>query len=122
MATKRGGDFVSSWVASGDLSTHQFKFVTAIGPVDVLLPTSGQFTVGVLQNKPRNDDHARILGAGYTKLLICGSLGQGAEVMAAPNGAVLANSGAWVGGFVLHACASGDIAEAFVNLRSKGSL
>ena len=61
MAEKRGPDFGASWVASGDLTGFQYRFVkmgTTTNFNDVLLPSSGQQCVGVLQNKPRDNEHA----------------------------------------------------------------
>ncbi len=115
MAEKRGGDFGASWVASGDLSAAQFRFVTFSGK-DVYLPTSGVIVAGVLQDKPKDNDHAAVIGLGFTKIILASSLGGGAEIMAATSGfAALPTSGAWVGGFLLTAGDSGEITEAMLS-------
>lgn len=112
MATKRGDDFRASWVASGDLSGSQYRFVTYAG-VDVYLPTSGVVTAGVLQNKPQNNEHASVISQGFSKLILAASVGAGVEVMAANNGfAINVGSGQWVGGRTLTAGDSGAIVEA----------
>lgn len=115
MAEKRGGDFGASWVASGDLSASQYRLVRSTGTNDVFLPTSGQQCVGILQNKPKNDEHAAVIGFGYTKLFLGGSLGALTEYMAGNNGAITAVvSGSWTHGFLLTAGNSGDVVEAVV--------
>lgn len=115
MAEKRGGDFRSSWVASGDLSGAQYRLVTFTGN-DVWLPTSGSQCVGVLQNKPKNDEHAAVVGMGYSKVCPATNLSAGNEFMAGGSGlVVLAASGSWAHGFLLTAGNSGDVAEAVVS-------
>ncbi len=111
MAEKRGGDFGASWVASGDLSAAQFKFVT-FGGKDVYLPTSGVIMAGVLQDKPKDNEHASVIGLGFTKITLESSLNAGIELMTGESGyATQATSGAWVGGILLTAADSGEITE-----------
>ena len=65
--------FKETFVASGDLSGSQFRFVRAIG-LDVYLSDSG-FAEGVLQNKPQNNEHATVVVNGGTKIQLANSLG-----------------------------------------------
>jgi len=112
MAEKRGGDLGASWVASGDLSAAQFKFVTFSNGTDVYLPTSGVIMAGVLQNKPKDNEHAAVIGLGFTKITLESSLDAGIELMAGESGyATQATSGSWVGGILLTAADSGLITE-----------
>jgi len=62
-----------SFVASGDLSGAQFRFVQAAG-IDVYMASSG-FAEGVLQNKPQDNEHATVVVMGGTKILLASSLG-----------------------------------------------
>lgn len=64
---------VESFVASGDLSGAQYKFVQANGN-DVYLGNSG-YAEGVLQNKPQNNEHAAVVVMGGTKIIVASSLG-----------------------------------------------
>ncbi len=124
MAEKRGEGFGSNWVSSGDLSGSQFKPVVMLANNVVAQGNATLPIAGVLQNKPKNAEHASVVGFGYTKLYIAGSLGQGAEwgVGASNVGAVLATSGSFCGGYVLHACDSGEIAEAYVSIYRKQAI
>jgi hypothetical protein len=114
MAEKRGGDFGASWVASGDLSGSQFRLVTFVGN-DCYLPGSGAFCAGVLQNKPKDNEHAAVIHQGFSKLFLGTSLGAQQEVMAGPNGGgILASSGQMVHAITLTAGNSGEIIDAEV--------
>ena len=62
-----------SFVASGDLSSAQYRFVQATG-LDVYLGNSG-YAEGVLQNKPQNNEHASVVVMGGTKIVVASSLG-----------------------------------------------
>src|SRR5512143_1782976 len=98
MSEVRGGSFGASFVASGDLSGSQYRLVAYLNN-DCYLPTSGAVCAGVLQNKPKDNEHAAVIGIGYTKLILGGSLACGAAFMAGGNGyATLAASGQWIGG------------------------
>lgn len=112
MAEKRGGDFGASWVASGDLSAAQYRFVRAGANDDVYLPTSGQLCVGILQNKPQDNEHAAVCALGFAKVVVANSLDMNIEIMAGNNGfAVQASSGQWSHGMLLSAANSGLVAE-----------
>ncbi len=82
MAEKRGEGFGSSWVASGDLSASQFKPVVMLANNVVAQGNATLPIAGVLQNKPKNAEHASVVAFGYSKLYIAGSLGQGGECCA----------------------------------------
>ena len=114
MAEVRGGNFGASWVASGDLSAAQWRLVGFSGN-NVFLPTSGVQCAGVLMNKPKDNEHASVINPGYAKLILAGSLAQGAEFMTGNNGfATLAASGQWAHGWLVSAGNSGEIVEAIV--------
>jgi len=123
MAVIRGPRDGISCVASGDLSGLQFKFVTkatdALGKV-VMIPASGGQSEGVLQNKPKNGEHAAVVNQGNTKLYIASSLGGGAEIACGSSGwgvsaATVTSSGQYRMGYLITGADSGLIAEAFIN-------
>jgi len=128
MAEKRGADFSSSWVASGDLSNALWRTVmrgTGHNGNDCFLAGSGDYTTvpaGILQNKPRNGEFAGVIQAGWTKLTLGGSMGTG-EFTAGVNGfptAVGCNQ--WCMGIVYSTGAgSGEVVEAFINIHRKGA-
>jgi len=128
MAEKKGGDISSSWVASGDLSGNQYRFVTNVGlnqnDFNVFIPTSGGFPLGVQQNKPKNKEHVALINAGWTKVMLAGSIGPQVEIQAGVSGAAtLASSGGpavWAAGWVPCGGNSGEIVSAFIQIRKMG--
>src|SRR5678815_2347023 len=117
MAVIRGPRDGISCVASGDLSGMQFKFVSkATDGLVVMMPGSGGQPEGVLQNKPRNREHAAVVNQGNTKLWIASSLGGGAEISCGSGGwgTTVAGSGGWTAGYLITGADSGLIAEAFI--------
>lgn len=128
MAEKLGGDFSSSWVASGDMSTNQYRFVTNVGLTAndkrVFIPTSGTFTLGVQQNKPKNNEHVGVIQGGWTKVQLAGSLGPQVEIQAGANGAAtIALSGnltGWAAGWIPCGGNSGEIVPAYIQIRKLG--
>lgn len=119
MAEIRGGNFKASWVASGNLDTHQWKLVSFSGH-DVFLATSGVVLAGVLQNKPKDNEHASIISHGFSKIYYGSSMAAGQEVMAGNNGlATIAASGQFVAGVTLTAGDSGQIGELMLNMYRK---
>ena len=105
-----------SKVASGNLDNDpQYRFLsfTAGGNKDVWLnPTTGSAVYGVLQNKPRDNDHAAVAILGSTKVVLASSLGAGIFVMAGANGfATEAQSGQFIGGQLVTGATSGAVAE-----------
>lgn len=125
MAEKKGGDIGSSWVASGDLSPFQYRFVNNVGlnqnDFNVVLAGSGGFTLGVLQNKPKHREEAAVINAGWTKVQLAGSLGAQTEIMPGVNGAATAaTSGFMSAGWIPCAGNSGEIVSAFISIRKTG--
>ena len=120
MPEVRGGFLKASYVASGNLS--QYRFVNFSG-VDVYLPpTSGSIVLGVTQNHPNDNEQAALVTLGHTRITLGGSLAAGAVVMTGLNGfATLAQSGQFVGGYLVSAADSGLVAEmVFTPWRSFG--
>lgn len=123
MAEKRGADFGSSWVASGDMTGQQYRPLTSnVANIVVTFATTGAYIAGINQDKKRNGEHVGLIGSGYSKVFAAGSLGVGGEFMGAPAGVVLVGSGQFCGGHVLTACVSGDITDAMIVLHRKGAL
>ncbi len=128
MAEKLGGDFSSSWVASGDMSGNQYRFVTNAGLTvndkKVFIPTSGVFTLGVQQNKPKANEHVGVINAGWTKVQLAGSLGSAVEIQAAANGAATnaasGNAAGWCAGWIPSGGNSGEIVPAYIQIRKLG--
>lgn len=102
-----------SKVASGNLDGSQYTFVRQIGNRDVLtIATTGVPMLGVLQNKPQNNEHATVAMLGSTKIRLANSLGVPSWVMAGVSGfAVLAVSGQVVAGQLITGATSGALAE-----------
>ena len=116
--------FVTSRVASGNLDGSQYCFVRQIGNVDVLsIAASGAAAIGVLQNKPQNNDHAAVAFLGSTKIKLANSLGAGIPIMSAVSGfAVQASSGQVVLGYLMTGATSGAFGELNLNFSHAGSL
>jgi hypothetical protein len=127
MAEKRGADFSSNWVSSGDLSAAQFRCVlrgAGHNQNDVFLAGSGDYSAipaGVLQNKPRHGEFAGVINGGWTKLQLGSSMGVG-EFTAGANGFPTAvGSSQWCMGILYTSGVSGEVAEAYVNIHRKGT-
>lgn len=116
--------FVTSRVASGNLDGSQYCFVRQIGNVDVLtVPTTGGYALGVLQNKPQNNEHAGVAFLGSTKIKLANSLGAGIPIMSAVSGyAVQAASGQVVLGYLMTGASSGGVGELLMSISHAGSL
>lgn len=119
MAELKGGQISSSWVASGDLSGSQYRFVNNVGvnanDFKCFQASSGGFTIGVLQNKPKSGEEAGVVNLGHTKVLLAGSLGAQTEIMPGVGGAATATgSGFPIAGFIYTAGNSGEIVPAFI--------
>lgn len=65
--------FDDSYTAGVDLSTHQYKGVILTGAGTVGLQDASALTLGVLQNKPRLGEAARVMHIGRSKVLADGS-------------------------------------------------
>lgn len=127
MAEKKGGDFSSSWVASGDHSANQYRFVNNVGltsnDFNVIIATSGGFTIGVQQNKPKAGEEVGVINGGWTKVYLAGSLGAQTEIMpGAGAGATQSTSGFVSAGWIPCAGNSGEIVSAFISIRKAGLL
>jgi hypothetical protein len=127
MAEKKGGDIGSSWVASGDLSANQFRFVTNVGlnqnDFNVMLCGSGAFTVGVQQNKPKNKEEPGVINCGWTKVFLAGSLAGGIEIQPGVGGgatAALSGGLVWAAGWLPCGGNSGEVVSAFIQIRKMG--
>lgn len=117
-------NFKLSMVASGNLDGSQYCFVRQIGNVDVLtIPATGGLAIGVLQNKPQNNEHAAVAFLGSTKIRLANSLGGGINIMSAVSGyAVQAASGQVVLGYLKTGATSGGVGELLLNYSHAGSL
>jgi hypothetical protein len=100
-------------VASGDLSSDQFKFVVQSSTGIAKNTSAGGIVDGVLQNAPNAiDQPANVAFAGVTKVLAAaGGIAKGANVMSDANGkAVTATTAVNRAGRALEAAtADGDI-------------
>ena len=109
-----------SRVASGDLSALQYTFVKEFGASNTAVypaTTVGEVVYGILQNKPRNQEHATVCVDGFTKVTLGGSLGAGATVMVNSNAAAIAaTSGQYICGRINRGGNSGSIGEMFLTL------
>jgi hypothetical protein len=61
-------------VAGADLSAQQYKFVNYAG---VLATSAANVFKGVLQNKPRQDEHATCRWLGVSRIYMAASVGAG---------------------------------------------
>src|SRR3990167_1177654 len=119
MAELTGGPPTTiSRVASGDLSTSQFSFVRGSGDDVMTYITSGGLMLGVLQNKPKNNEHATIGVAGPTKIMMGQSLGPNVFITGNTSGFAIraAGSGSYVGGMLITGAVSGAIGELLANV------
>ena len=129
MSEKRGADFSSSWVASGDLSAAQWRVVlkgSGHNHNDVFLSGSGDYTnipAGILQNKPKTGEHAGVINGGWSKVTLGGSLGSG-EFTSGVNGfPTAAGSSQWCVGIIYDGgTGSGQAVEAFINIHRTGAI
>ena len=120
MAEITGGHFSTTKVASGNLDGSQFTFVRQIGQDDILtIVTTGVLPLGVLQDKPQNNEHGKVLTLGHSKVRVASSLGSNIFIMAGVSGfAVAAASGQVTCGRLITGATSGSLAEAFVNIQA----
>ena len=118
MAEVRGDIRGASWVASGDLSGSQFRCVVPGVNNQVYLATSGSAAIGILENKPRDKQHAAVTHGGPTKAFLSGSMNLNAPFMAGVGGGItLAASGYQALGWTMTNGSSGDIIDVFVTVR-----
>lgn len=90
MAVTEGAIYISL-PASGDLSTHQFKFMICNSSGQAALSGDGGVTIGILQNKPSAAGQAaEIQIVGRSKVVQAASITVGAKV--APDASGLASA------------------------------
>lgn len=121
MSVVSGKRIIVSAIASGNLDyadPARFRFVRKIGNDDVLQPAvSGLPVYGVLQNLPRDNEHASVCIEGPTKLTFGASLGADAPIMSNATGfAILATSGQYTAGRTIQAADSGKIGQAYISM------
>lgn len=116
--------FATTKVASGNLDGSQYTFVRQLGNTDVLtIATTGSAALGVLLNKPQNNEHASVAFLGSVKIRLANSLGAGIPIMSGNSGwAVLAGSGQVVLGYLVTGATSGAVGELNLNFSHAGSL
>jgi hypothetical protein len=123
MAEVSGDRMTITRIASGDLNfadPGQYRFVAVTGR-DVHLCGSGAMALGVLGNKPKDNEHATVVTFGHTKVSLGSSIGAGTLVQAGVSGwASNAASGGAVMGRLLTGAASGLIGEMFVTQTGSG--
>ena len=101
-------------IASGDLSSSQFRFLLLTNRDVHLAASSGESTKGVLQNKPQDNEHATVTVHGFTKITMGESLGISAFVMTNDSGyAIACGSGQACAGYTVTEADSGNIGEMF---------
>ena len=109
-----------SLVAGGDLSSSQYKFVklNSSGQV-VAVAAATDRPIGVLQNNPASGKTAEVLVSGGTKLVLGGSVAEGAIVSPNSSGAAVAivagtDTTKYICGTALTEGASGEIITAVI--------
>ena len=99
-------------VASADLSTHQFKFMTLSSTGAALNTTAGGMCDGVLQNKPNAlGVAASVAFSGVSKVVAGAAVAKGARVMSNATGKAITGVATNIGvGRALEAAAAdGDL-------------
>lgn len=112
-----------SWtgIASGDLSGSIHRFVVATGRDVHLAAASGTVVRGVLNSKPEDDEAARVVNLGHTKITLGESLGANAIVMTNDSGyAIAASSGQARLGYLIGGADSGGVGEMFFTFTGTG--
>ncbi len=123
MAELSGRQDTVSRVASGDLSADvtQYRFLILTGRDVHLAVTTGSIIFGLLQNKPQDNEHAKVAVSGFSKVTLGVSLGVGAFLTTDGSGyAISANSGDYVAGYLTTAAQSGLIGEGFFTFTGSG--
>ena len=115
-----------SLVAGGDLSSSQYKFVKLNSSGQVIaVAAATDRPIGVLQNNPASGGVAEVLVAGGTKLVLGGTVTEGAIVSPSSTGAGVAivagtDTTKYICGTALTEGASGEIITAVVSCQSAG--
>lgn len=128
MSVVFGKRTIVSAVASGNLDFAEpaaHRFVRRIGDDVLQMAGSGAIAYGVLQNKPRDNEHASICVEGFTKLVFGESIGVGAALMSNNGGyaikAVTSGGMNYVCGRSEQAANSGMIGQAYIYVSNVGS-
>lgn len=109
-----------SLVAGGDLSSSQYKFVKLNSSGQVIaVAAATDRPIGVLQNNPASGGVAEVLVSGGTKLVLGGSVTEGAIVSPSSTGAGVAivagtDTTKYICGTALTEGASGEIITAVI--------
>lgn len=107
--------------ATSSLAASQYLFVKLDSNGQIVLCGSGQYAIGVLQDKPAAGDPGAVCGPGdITKVQCGGTINAGGDVSCDSSGkAVAATSGAYVLGQALTAGA--NLSMATIIYQPKGS-
>lgn len=109
MSASGDKEFISV-VAGVDASANQYKIVDVTGTI----AATNAVAIGVLQNKPKAGESARIAFAGHMKAYAGGgSIAAGAELMVTTSGYLITNATSTSGivGKCITAAASGALME-----------
>lgn len=124
MAEVSGRRVTATGVASGDLNfadPANYRFLVKTGKDVHLAASSGAMAYGVLQNKPKDNEHATVVVDGFTKVVLGSSLGADCLVMTNNTGfAVLLSSGGATLGRLITGADSGKVGEMFFTFASSG--
>lgn len=115
MALEQPGFSIGFCQAAVDYSTTgQFLLVDVSGDLDITKAgTSGQACLGILQNKPGNNEVCDVMVTGVSKLVVgTGDLAAGALFMADTDGTGITatGTGKYALGMVLQGAAAGKLA------------
>ena len=108
MATSGDKNCISI-VSTVDASANQYKVVDVSG----VIAATQQTAIGVLQNKPKAGEAARVAFSGHMKAYAGGSIAAGAVVAVTTSGYIITNATSVSGivGKCLTAAASGALCE-----------
>ena len=124
MAEVSGPRTLVTAIASGDLNYADpvnFRFVLKTNKDVHLCSASGQMAYGVLQNKPKDNEHATVCVDGFTKITAGGSLGPDGPVMTNQLGfAIAVASGGSTLGRMVSGANSGYPAEMYFSFTGSG--
>ena len=115
-----------SLVAGGDLSSSQYRFVKLNSSGQVIaVAAATDRPIGVLQNNPASGAVAEVLISGGTKLVLSGTVTEGAIVSPSANGTAVAivagtDTTKYICGSALTEGASGEIITAVIACQSAG--
>lgn len=113
-----------SIAAGADLSACQYKIVTVSGTIAAANATA----LGVLQNKPKNGEHATVAFAGHMKAYVGGgAIAAGDQLAVTTSGWLIKNvtSTSGIVGRAVTAASSGSLCEFvgdFTNVRNSYSI